>query len=140
MLHAKNIEHSADIVSQGGQTEFGADLRQTLHQEMTLIPPELDGAKGMLNQLLALLHYFRMSLNSSLNFFNDLFIHPAGDAPAFLVAGAFFFHRTLATGTGFVVTNMALFFNRVEAKGQGFSGRTGVGVSFRVINKLLFTK
>src|SRR5262245_44043037 len=107
---------------------------------MALIPPELDGAERMLDQSLALLHYFRMSLNASLSFFNDVFIHPASDTSAFFVTGAFLSQSTLATGTGFVVADVSLFFNCIEAKGQGCSSRTGVGVSFRVIDKQFFTK
>jgi hypothetical protein len=105
---------------------------------MTVIPPKLDRPEGMLDELLALFHYLRVSLDLGLSFFNDLFIHPAGDASAFFVAGAFFFQRTLATGPGFVVTDVALLFNRVEAKGEALTCGTGVGVSFGIIDKLFF--
>jgi hypothetical protein len=57
---------------------------------MTLIPPVLDGAKGVLDQFFALLHDLRVRLDPPLSFFNDVFIDPAGDTSAFFVAGAFF--------------------------------------------------
>src|SRR5258705_1106594 len=107
---------------------------------MTLIPPELDGAKRMLDQLTPHLHRFRVGLNPSLGFFNNMFSDPTGNPPTFFVAGTFFFQRTLATGTGLVVTDLTFLFNRLEAKGQGFSGWTGIGVSGRIINKLDFAK
>jgi hypothetical protein len=88
--HPQDIEHSPDIVGQGRQAELGSDLFQTHHQEVPLIPPVLDGAKGMFDQFFALLHDLWVRLDPLLSFFNDVFIHPAGDTSVFFFASAFF--------------------------------------------------
>jgi hypothetical protein len=107
---------------------------------MTLIPPELDGAEGMLDQLFALFHQFRVSFHTSLGLFDEMLIYPADNPPAFFVAGAFLSQSTLTTGSGFVIADVALFFDCIKAIDQGLARRTALGVGVRIVAKLLFPK
>ena len=79
-LRPQDIEHPPDIAVQGGPAELGSDLLRPFHQEMTLIPPVLERAKGVLDRFLTLLHDLRVRLVPLLSFFNDVFIQQAGDA------------------------------------------------------------
>ena len=55
-LHPQNIQHPPDVIGQGGQAELSPDLLEATHQKMAMIPPELQRAEGVLDQLLALFH------------------------------------------------------------------------------------
>src|SRR6478752_7416875 len=44
------IEHPAEIVGQGGQTELSPNLLQATHQKRALVHPLLDRAKRMLDR------------------------------------------------------------------------------------------
>ena len=95
MNDANNVDHPLEVIGQGRQAELGSDFLQAIHQEMTLVPPMLDGAKGVFDNLFTLFHHLRVGGQPLLSLFDDLFVHPAGNATALLVAGTFFFQGTI---------------------------------------------
>jgi len=83
-----------------------------------LVPAVLNGAEGVLSELLAQADLFGFGLNPGLHGLEQMFVDLAGDAAPALVACAVGFEGTLAAGAGGVIADLPLLFNGLEAKGQ----------------------
>ena len=64
LVHAENVERSAQIVDERRQAEFGAHFSQAAHQERALIHPLLDAAERMFDRLATAVQNFRPRLEA----------------------------------------------------------------------------
>src|SRR3989337_2103879 len=105
---------------------------------MSLVPGVLDGAEGVLSELLAQADLLGFGLNPGLHGFEQMFVDPAGDAAPALVACAIGFKGTLAAGAGGVIADLPLLLDGCEPIGQGLAGRAPVAVLIGVIAEVFF--
>lgn len=99
--------------------------------------PVLEGSKGMLDRLAPHVDQLRVGFHAGLPPFHNVFMHPAGNAAAFFVAGTLRPEGTGLTGGGFVLANMASHFMGVKSNGKGLARRAARHIFLRLINKLI---
>jgi hypothetical protein len=129
---------SSEVVCQGRQAELGSYLLQALHEEIALVMPVLDGTERMLHDLFAPFHDRGVRLDPLLHPFQDVLVHPAGNAAARLVPCAARLDRTGPTSGGRLVANLPPQLDGRKAEGQRLSGGASVTVLLRIIGELLF--
>src|SRR5687768_2226888 len=76
--YAKDVDHALEVVCQAREAEFGANVLQPLHEEITLIMGVFDRAKGGGNERRSLPHALRGGFEPLLHPLEDVRIAPTG--------------------------------------------------------------
>ena len=86
-LDTHDVHHAGEIVSQYVQCHLGGNPWQRLHQEVGCTHPGLDRAKGVLDRLASLPHFFWVLVEPALNGFENMLMLPTRD-PSLLAGSA----------------------------------------------------
>jgi hypothetical protein len=105
-----------------------------------LIPMVLDGAEGMLGQLLKQLHLFPVFLNPPLHLVQQFLVHPTGDATTAFVAGALGPDRAMSAGDGSIVFDTPAFLLCLKAEREPLSCGAPVAILLWVIAEVFFAE
>jgi hypothetical protein len=138
--YAQDGDDSLEVVCQAREAECSANVLQPLHEEITLIIGVFDRAKGVFNELLALLHDLRGGFAPLLHALEDVLIDPTGNPSPIFVSGALRLQGTSPACTGGLGADMAAQLGRLQSQGQLLSRRAPVAVLLRVIAEALLAK
>ena len=102
-----------------------------------MIHPVFDGAKRMLDKLLAFSRYVWMTVHSLTHRFNDIFMHPSIDTPIVsLTTRTLSSERTLPAAMSFVDPYLFVSFDGLKAKGKTLIRRTKVRITCGIKGKV----